>query len=182
LETSCLDELDANWESLARCNLSLAVLRNKLWKNLTSLLSVTVVDSALVSVFTNSLGLNNSSDSITALDDATIRFSQLDCNVMAVTSLTITRVFSTCIVVVTRFDSMLAFSVTARVNGALVSIVAFLFLVDTSEDSIARINGAFISIVARNWSVDASGCLVARINSAGITVVADLWLMNTLVV
>jgi hypothetical protein len=89
LETSLLDEGNAELVVVARVYLSGAVLRDKLWNCLASLLGVAVVNGALVSVLADFLGVDDSVDSIAGLDGACVLVSQLDWNVEAVSSVDI---------------------------------------------------------------------------------------------
>jgi len=120
---------------------------------LASLFSVTVVNSALVSVSANSLGLNDSLDSIASLDHAFVMVDNLDLSVAAVSTISVARINSACISVVARLENVCASSrlSIATVNSAWVVVVAINCRVDASELNVTLVGGAWVVVVTRDW-------------------------------
>lgn len=139
-----------------------------------SLDNVTVVDCALVSIFTVLWSVDHSLDCIASSDCASVWVGESNWGEEALSSCCITNSFCAFVSIITSDWSVLAFSVDCSISCAEISVVTVERSENTSLVSIASINSVCVVVIASDCCVLASSVCIASVGCACILVVTVL--------
>jgi hypothetical protein len=166
LETSDSHIFQAESITSASCGFSSAISRDEFSNVLASFGSITIVDSAFVSIFTVHRSINDSFVCIARSNSAAIRILDAYRSVNAVSGFSIADFGCAFIVIIASFLGVNAVSIDTSINSAFVSITAVHWGVLASSVGIAGIFGTWVVVVTDDCDVLASNSFVARIGSA----------------